>query len=93
VAVFVREVLTYNTRPDLGVFDEGKFELVFIEIVRGRGCRNDIVGVIYRPPGASPEEFTETCEIMAQVLTKLTGVTGYVMETLTWMSQTMWALR
>jgi hypothetical protein len=35
VVVFVREGLTYRTRLDLGEFDEGKFEAVFVEIVRG----------------------------------------------------------
>jgi len=79
VAVFVREGLTYKTRPDLGVFDEGKFESVFVEIIRGRGRRNDVVGVVYRPPGASPGEFSEVLVKMAQVLTKLRGVNGYIM--------------
>ena len=51
MALLVREGLTYRARPDLGTFDEGKFESVFVEIVRGGGRRNDVVGVIYRPPG------------------------------------------
>ena len=51
VALLVRDGLTYRERPDLGTFDEGQFESVFIEIVRGGGRRNDIVGVVYRPPG------------------------------------------
>jgi hypothetical protein len=63
----------------LGVFEEGKFESVFVEIVRGRGRRNDVVGVVYRPPGANPGEFGEIMETMAQVLTKLRGVNGYIM--------------
>ena len=79
MAVFVREGLTYKTRPDLGVFDEGRFESVFVEIIRGRGRRNDVVGVVYRPPGASPGEFSEVLTKMAQVLTKLRGVNGYIM--------------
>jgi hypothetical protein len=66
----------YKTRPDLGVFDEDTFKSVFVEIVRGRGRRNDIVGIVYRPPGATSGEFSE---IMAQVLTKLRGVSGYIM--------------
>ena len=35
VALLVRDGLTYRERPDLGTFDEGQFESVFIEIVRG----------------------------------------------------------
>ena len=51
VALLVRDGLTYRERPDLGTFEEGVFESVFIEIIRGGGRRNDVVGVIYRPPG------------------------------------------
>ena len=36
--------LTYKERPDLGIFEEGLFESVFVEIVRGGGRRNDVVG-------------------------------------------------
>ena len=42
VAVLLRDGLTYRERPDLGTFDEGVFESVFVEIVRGGGRRNDI---------------------------------------------------
>jgi hypothetical protein len=34
VALFVKEGLTYKTRPDLGIFEEGEFESVFVEIDR-----------------------------------------------------------
>ena len=52
----LRDGLTYRERPDLGTFDEGRFESVFVEIVRGGGRRNDVVGVIYRPPGGKVED-------------------------------------
>ena len=48
VALLVRDGLTYRERPDLRKFDEGQFESVFIEIIRGRGRRNDVIGVVYR---------------------------------------------
>ena len=51
VALLLRDGLTYRERTDLGTFEEGFFESVFVEIVRGGGRRNDVVGVIYRPPG------------------------------------------
>ena len=51
VALFIRDGLTYRERPDLGTFTEGVFESLFIEVVRGGGRRNDIIGVVYRPPG------------------------------------------
>ena len=35
VALMIRDGLTYRERPDLGTFDEGVFESVFVEIVRG----------------------------------------------------------
>ena len=37
VALLVKGGLTYKERPDLGVFEEGLFESVFVEIVRDRG--------------------------------------------------------
>ena len=37
VALLVRDGLTYRERPDLGTFDEGQFESIFVEIVRGGG--------------------------------------------------------
>ena len=70
VALLVRDGLTYRERPDLGTFDEGKFESVFIEIIRGGGRRNDVVGVVYRPPQGRVRDFSTE---MARVLTKLGG--------------------
>ena len=51
VALLVRDGLTYRGRPDLGTFNEGVFESV--SIVRGGGPRNDVIGVVYRPPGGT----------------------------------------
>ena len=41
VALLIRDGLTYRERPDLGTFDEGVFESVFVEIIRGGGRRNE----------------------------------------------------
>ena len=38
---------------------------------------NDIVGVVYRPPGGDMGGFNEK---MAQVVVKLRGVNGYILE-------------
>ena len=76
MALLVRDGLTYRERPDLGTFTEGVFESVFVEIVRGGGRRNDIVGVIYRPPGGELGGFNEE---MARVMTLLRGTDAYVM--------------
>ena len=34
VVLLVREWLTYKEPPDLGIFEEGLFKSVFVEIVR-----------------------------------------------------------
>ena len=71
VALLIRDGLTYRERPDLGTFDEGVFESVFVEIIRGRGRRNDVVGVVYRPPGGQLGGFNTE---MARILAKLQRV-------------------
>ena len=76
VALLIREGLTYRERPDLGTFTEGEFESLFIEVVRGGGRRNDVVGVVYRPPGGSVVGFSDE---MARILAKVRGLDGYVM--------------
>ena len=77
VGLFVRDGLTYREWPDLGTFDKGFFELVFVEIVRGGGRRNDVVGVVYRPPGGDMARFgTE----LVRVLGLLQGTDAYIMD-------------
>ena len=76
VAVLVRDGLTYRERPDLGTFAEGQFESVFIEIIRGGSRKNDLVGVVYRPPGGSVQGFRDE---MGRILTDIRGVDGYIM--------------
>ena len=76
MALLVREGLTYKERPDLGVFEEGLFESAFVEIIRGGGRRNDVVGVVYRPPGVDMGGFNDK---MDQVTGKLRGVNGYIL--------------
>ena len=76
VALLVRDGLTYRERPDLGTFTEGEFESLFIEIVRGGTSRNDIVGVVYRPPGGGVQGFSDE---MARILTAIRGLDGYIM--------------
>ena len=76
VALLLREGLTYRERPDLGTFTEGVFESVFVEVIRGGGRRNDVIGVVYRPPGGNMGGFGEE---MARVLTLLWGTNSYVL--------------
>ena len=49
---------------------------LFDEIIRGGGRSNDVVGVVYRPPGGQMGVFNTE---MAQILGKLQGRTGYIM--------------
>ena len=46
VALLVREGLTNKEQPDLGIFEEGLFESVFVEKIRGGGCGNNVIGLI-----------------------------------------------
>ena len=73
VALLIRDGLTYTERPDLGTFIEGEFESLFVEIVRGRGRRNDVVGVVYRPPGGEVQGFSTE---MARVITDTRDMGG-----------------
>ena len=57
VALLIREGLTYRERTDISVFIEGTLESLFVEIVRGEGIKNIIIGVVYRPPGADLSVF------------------------------------
>ena len=74
VALVLRDRLTYRERPNLGTFTEGVFESLFVEIVRGGGRRNDVVGVVYRPPGGELLGFNDE---MARVMTDVGGMGGY----------------
>ena len=76
VAVLLREELTYRERPDLSKFLEGVYESVFVEIVRGSGRRNEILGCLYRPPGGDLASFNEQ---LAQTLGLLRGTDAYLM--------------
>ena len=67
VSIMVRSHFTFIERPDLSIFEEGKFESIFIELIRKGKC-NVIVGEIYRVPGTSENEFIETYE---RLITKI----------------------
>ncbi len=54
VAIYIKNGITYTLRDDLAVFQEGKFESIFIE-VNSKGT-STIVGEIYRVPNTQEEE-------------------------------------
>ena len=56
LAFLVREGLNFEEREDLYLWNEGKIEIFSIEIEINNG-KKLIVCLVYRPPGAHPEEF------------------------------------
>ena len=68
VAILIREGLVYRERRDLGTFKEGIVETLFIELVGRGGQKNDIIGIVYRPPNVDIRVFNnEMTEILKQV--------------------------
>ena len=67
VSIMVRSYLKYIERPDLKIFDEGKFESIFIEIAQ-KNRKNIVVGEIYRVPGTNEREFLEKYD---SIITKI----------------------
>jgi hypothetical protein len=61
----LHRLVTTTPLSSHGIFEEGEFELVFIEIDRGGGHRNDVVRVVYRPPRVALSVFNQR---MAQLL-------------------------
>ena len=63
VSILVNTNIRYNLREDLNVFDEGKFESIFIEIIRNHHS-NIIVGEVYRVPGTNESDFLSQYKII-----------------------------
>ena len=76
VALLVRDGLIFKERPDLSTFTEGVFESVFIEILRGRGLKNQVVGAVYRPPGSDISCFSQE---IARIMGLIGRMEGYIM--------------
>ena len=76
VAILIRDGMVYRERPDLSSFVEGVFESVFVEVVREKGRRNEVVGVVYRPPGSDLECFSREIN---RIMARLGGVDSYIM--------------
>ena len=61
VSILIRSHIDYVERPELKIFDEGKFESIFLEISQ-KGRKNIVVGEVYRVPGTNENEFIEKYE-------------------------------
>ena len=67
VSILIRSNIRYIERPDISIFEEGKFESVFVEISRGKKCAV-VIGEVYRIPGTNENEFIET---YSNIITKI----------------------
>ena len=63
----IRSHINYVERSDLKIFDEGKFESIFIEIPQ-KGGSSLVIGEVYRVPGTNESDFMEKCE---SIITKI----------------------
>jgi len=61
VSVLLKSNIRFTERPDLSLFEEGKFESVFVELHRTGRC-NVIIGEVYRVPGTSEDDFLKNYE-------------------------------
>ena len=76
VALLIRDGLVFKERPDLSTFNEGVFESVFIEIIKGGGQSNQVVGSVYRPPGSDLSCFSQEIN---RIMGKIGSKEGYIM--------------
>jgi hypothetical protein len=58
VSVLVKLGINFVERKDISIFEEGKFESVFIEVPQVRRP-NIVIGEVYRVPGTNEQEFIE----------------------------------
>lgn len=61
VSLLIKLGINYVERPDLSLFEEGKFESIFLEIQQNKS-RNIVIGEVYRVPGTNETEFIEKYE-------------------------------
>ena len=61
VSILIKSNIKYNVRDDLKIYDEKKFESIFIEIPR-KNKANIIVGEVYRTPGTNESYFLDCYE-------------------------------
>ena len=67
VAILVKNGINYVERSDIGVFEEGKFESIFVELPQNRKP-NIIIGEVYRVPGTNERDFIEKYESIIRTI-------------------------
>ena len=57
VSILLKDGISYKRRKDLDIFQEGKTESVFVEILSKNG-KKIILGSMYRPPNTNISQFS-----------------------------------
>ncbi len=68
VGLFIKEGIDYNIREDLSVFIPHIYESLFVEFPSTSKKVNHIVGVIYRPPNANMDIFSNTFHVTTEII-------------------------
>ena len=70
VSIMIKSHIKYMERPDVCIFDEGKFESIFIELPR-KSKANIIIGEIYRVPATSELDFIDNYQVNVNKIKKM----------------------
>ena len=65
VSILIRNGINFIERPDLRIFEEGKFESIFIEIP-SKNMQNVVIGEIYRTPGTNERDFIDNYDTIVK---------------------------
>ena len=68
VGLFIKDGLDYKIRDDLSVFIPHIYESLFIELPSTSKKVNHIIGVIYRPPNANMDIFSNTFHVTTEMI-------------------------
>ena len=74
VSILIREGISYTRRPDLDIFDEGKTESVFIELLSKNG-KKIVIGSLYIPPNTDIPQFSAN---IANIISKNKSCKGKI---------------
>lgn len=77
VCLFVHNTLSFKHRPDLSIFNP-TIESIFVEITTPSSKEKCIIGVIYRPPNGSIDDFNVHLQCILNVITQ-TKFKSYIM--------------
>ena len=70
VALYIANDLNYKIRNDLNFTDSSEYETLFVEIETTSKTKNNIVGLIYRPPDSNVYRFIDNLSKCIELITK-----------------------